>query len=284
MNQLDPSIPQVEPPVSSKFIESGNFGKTYLSDDNQYAIKVIDLKKKYLNISETIKNEIENYHNISTFCPNYFCPFVGYHYANGFLSITMKYCGTDMYSYLNTAERTPKQKYIIFRKLATALKCLHDNGHIHFDLKPENVVIDKELNVKLIDAGSLTNLLNYTDSKVRIQGTPLYMAPELQYLLFPKYYNKIKANVDKNISPGYINNVNLDKTDIYSYGMMVKIWNPSLFDKEFKNELIHPYPFRRPTIQDILDKFQSYQRSEKNTRTNGGKRKITRRSRRQKRS
>ena len=56
--------------------------------------------------------------------------------------------------------------------------------------------------------------------------------------------------------PGNIANNELEKTDIYSYGVMVKKLFPPLFNKEFLQELIHPYPFRRPTVEQILERLR----------------------------
>ncbi len=281
---LYPSIPRLpEPydPIESELIQSGNIGKTYkhTSDDKQYAIKVINLKNKKLDIDETITNEIVNYHTISALCPTYFCPFVGYHYADGFLTIKMEFCGMDMYVFykkmyenVRRGEFTPNKFANMlksyFLQIAKALKCLHDNGYIHYDLKPENIAIDTNNKVKLIDAGSLTKLSNFL--RVRIHGSRDYMAPELL----------------NNLRFGTITNSNLKKTDIYSYGIMVnKLYNSIfrdnwLFDEDFMNKLLNIDPYERPTIEEIIDKLTP-KKGGKKTKL---KRIITRRSRRQKRS
>lgn len=283
LNTLDPSIPKLpEPyvPIESELIQSGNFGTTYLhtSDDKQYAIKVINLKKENLNINETINNEIVNYYKISTLCPRYFCPLVGYHYANGFLTIKMEFCGMDMFEFYSKMYENvkrgvfPPNKFAnmlksYFLQIAKALKCLHDNEYIHFDLKPENIAIDTNNKVKLIDAGSLTELKL---DQVRIHGSYVYMAPELKI----------------NLRFGYISKSNLKKTDIYSFGKMVEILynnifhNNWLFDEDFMNKLLNIEPTERPTIEEIIDKLTPKKGGNKTKL----KRKITRRSRRQKRS
>ena len=39
------------------------------------------------------------------------------------------------------------------KQVAMALDHIHSKGHIHRDVKPENIIIDEEGNVKLLDLG-----------------------------------------------------------------------------------------------------------------------------------
>jgi serine/threonine protein kinase len=64
-------------------------------------------------------------------------------------------------------------------EIVLALECLHKNGVIYRDLKPENVLLDKDGHIKLTDFGlSKTgisgDLMSYT-----FCGTPEYLAPEI---------------------------------------------------------------------------------------------------------
>lgn len=88
--------------------------------------------------------------------------------------------------------RTYPHTVEVFRKVADALGHMHDRGYVHADLKPSNILIQENGDVRLIDLGQ--SCLIGTIKK-RIQGTPGYMAPEQAHR--------------REITP---------KTDIYNFG------------------------------------------------------------------
>jgi serine/threonine-protein kinase len=67
------------------------------------------------------------------------------------------------------------QLVLIFGHVASAMAHMHRRGVFHGDMKPHNVMLSKNGQVKLIDFG--TAWIRGQD-KNRIQGTPQYMAPE----------------------------------------------------------------------------------------------------------
>ena len=64
----------------------------------------------------------------------------------------------------------------LFSQLVEALRMIHDNGFCHRDVKPENVIVCPDGNLKLIDFGLAKGV---ESAKTRAIGTPDYMAPEL---------------------------------------------------------------------------------------------------------
>jgi serine/threonine protein kinase len=78
-----------------------------------------------------------------------------------------------------TLERELPRSYAsmlsIFRQTALGLRALHTAGYIHCDLKPNNILYNNRLDVKVIDLGQACRI---GTAKARIQGTPDYIAPE----------------------------------------------------------------------------------------------------------
>jgi serine/threonine protein kinase len=155
------------------------------------------------NIIESLKSELKNYYAITQICPESFCKLVGYHYdiLNTTLTIVMESCGTDLFD-IYTSESIPDEKTQInhIGQIIDVIECLHQNSFVHFDIKPENVVLH-DGKIKLIDAGSLT-YVNVHNNIVYVRGTKFYMAPELQ------------GNTK------IANSVGLLSTDIYSLGVL----------------------------------------------------------------
>ncbi len=63
----------------------------------------------------------------------------------------------------------------VFIEVAKGLAALHSMGYGHFDLKPNNILVDTRGRVKIIDFGQACKLGRV---KERIQGTPDFIAPE----------------------------------------------------------------------------------------------------------
>lgn len=77
------------------------------------------------------------------------------------------------------APRVYKREFYILRQLAEALAYIHSTGIIHKDLKPENVLVASNSEIRLIDFSlSQTKWDRFLQFGKRVEGTPLYMAPE----------------------------------------------------------------------------------------------------------
>ncbi len=64
---------------------------------------------------------------------------------------------------------------LVFRMVATGLNAMHQQGYVHCDIKPNNILINKSGTIKIIDLGQSCRIGTV---KSRIQGTPDYIAPE----------------------------------------------------------------------------------------------------------
>jgi len=64
---------------------------------------------------------------------------------------------------------------LVFRTVASGLNAMHQQGYVHCDIKPNNILMNKSGEIKIIDLGQSCKIGTI---KKRIQGTPDYIAPE----------------------------------------------------------------------------------------------------------
>ncbi len=95
--------------------------------------------------------------------------------------ITMEYVkGEDLKSYIRKEERIKEEEAIVLAKqVCGGLVEAHRLGVVHRDLKPQNIMIDKDGDIKVMDFGIARSVeaAGVTQSGVII-GTPDYMSPE----------------------------------------------------------------------------------------------------------
>lgn len=95
--------------------------------------------------------------------------------------ISMEYVsGEDLKSLIRRiGQLTVGKAVIIARQICEGLNEAHRLGVIHRDLKPQNVMIDREGNAKIMDFGIARSLKSkgITDNGIMV-GTPEYMSPE----------------------------------------------------------------------------------------------------------
>jgi predicted Ser/Thr protein kinase len=93
--------------------------------------------------------------------------------------LTMEYVdGEDLASLLRRVGRLPEDRAVqVARELCAGLAAVHEQGLIHRDLKPPNVMIDGRGRAKLADFGLAAFAEDVSGAEIR-SGTPAYMAPE----------------------------------------------------------------------------------------------------------
>ena len=166
-----------------KVIGRGSFGKVYLvqkKDSGEYfAMKTLK-KDVILRRNQKINTQAER-----IILEKIKHPFiVKLHYA--FQNPEKLYFvidflnGGELFYHLRREQRFSEDRTKFYAaEILLALECLHNNGVIYRDLKPENVLLDSQGHIKLTDFG--LSKIKQTESEVTYTfcGTPEYLAPEI---------------------------------------------------------------------------------------------------------
>ena len=88
---------------------------------------------------------------------------------------------TELFSQISMHQRFSERRMRFYTaELVIALGHIHAHGVAYRDLKPENVLLDKEGHVQLIDFGLSKEGLDVGDGRTySFCGTPEYLAPEV---------------------------------------------------------------------------------------------------------
>jgi serine/threonine protein kinase len=99
----------------------------------------------------------------------------------GMVFITMEYIsGEDLKrTLIRIGQLSPGKSIIITKQICAGLTAAHQMGVIHRDLKPQNIMLDQEGNVRIMDFGIARSeqAKGLTETGVII-GTPEYISPE----------------------------------------------------------------------------------------------------------
>jgi len=162
---------------------TGGMGKVYRAFDKQIEeeVAIKQLKPEIATDKRTIerfRNEIKVARKITH---KNVCRMHDLNQADKTFYITMEYVrGEDLKSVIHRMEKLTVGKALsIGRQIAAGLSEAHKLGVVHRDLKPHNIMIDKEGNAKIMDFGIARSLgAEGSTGEGVIVGTPEYMSPE----------------------------------------------------------------------------------------------------------
>ena len=185
------SAPSVEVrgfPDTSRFlylckIGSGGLGTVYEALDRtrnlHVAIKTLrnfggatlyQFKREFRALAGIEHPNLVNLHELFQQEPHWF---ISMEFVDGVDAIT--FCEE------NPKNRTERARSVI-KQLASGLVALHDNGKLHCDIKPENLLIKEDKTLKILDFGMVAEWRRdedvQTGQRKGIAGTLAYMAPE----------------------------------------------------------------------------------------------------------
>ena len=240
---------------------SGAFGKVVLGrhilTNEPVAVKILDKMilsqtpddyqsvKQEINILKSVKHKhiVQLYEVMQT--PRH-------------IFIIMEYCeGKDLLDYILTKSRLSEEESLkYFHQLINALFYLHSQNIAHRDIKIDNMLLDRNRDLKLVDFGLSTK---YPDDNLLDQpcGTVVYAAPEV---LQGREYHGMLADVWSSgivlygMLSGYLpfgeQDDEINRMNIISG----KIKYPSYFSNCVKDLLMHMLdldPMTRYTLQEV---------------------------------
>ncbi|CAD8164851.1 unnamed protein product [Paramecium pentaurelia] len=163
----------------------GGFGQVYLVDKigqepkKYYAMKI--LKKEDIDTSNIIKSaQIEK--DVLKIMNHPFIVKLNYAFQTlDHLYLVMDLCsGGDLSTHLELVNNFPEYIVKIYAaEITLALEALHKQGIIFRDLKPENVVLDKDGHAHLTDFGLSKQGIDEEMINQSFCGTLAYLAPEM---------------------------------------------------------------------------------------------------------
>jgi serine/threonine protein kinase len=190
----------------------GTFGVTFLAYDilnaRNVAVKTIDINKsKQLGADLTsIKEEVQTLNDLSTgdgakYIAQYYDSFLDELGSVPTIFIISEYVdGSSLTSFIeeNAPNVPPKLLWDLYLQLFLGLKHIHDSGYAHRDIKPDNILITKDLRIKYIDFGLACLAkckMDMCTNKCRGRpGTIYYMPPEFFNGTFKPSLESAKAH------------------------------------------------------------------------------------------
>ena len=158
---------------------SGGMGGVYMGRDKMLdrpvAVKV--MLKEYGDDPEFVEKFKKEAQSVARLIHPNIAQIYSYGICNGMPYMAMELVtGGSLYSIMNANKgKTDVTRVIkICQQVAQALQCASDQGYVHGDVKPENILLDANGNAKLVDFG-LAAMQKDTNE---IWGTPYYISPE----------------------------------------------------------------------------------------------------------
>jgi len=161
-----------------KKLGSGGFGTVYLAEDTilkaQRALKIPHKTAHQLDklLQESVlQTRLLDHPNI--------VKLLTVDIIDHILIMVMEYVeGTDLEKLIDKQEKLElKAALLYFRQILSALDFAHQHKVIHRDIRPSNILINRNNEVKIADFGTSTLLREKEYATTRI-GSPPYMAPE----------------------------------------------------------------------------------------------------------
>lgn len=163
-------------------VNSGGMADIWLATDpDHHTVAVRRLHSELLKDSKAKKRFVSGCEILEKVCDHpYIVQYLGHGKVKGDLFLAMEYCEFPNLKILISRNDPVLEQYVgnILIDVAEALEHIHDKGYLHYDFKPENILVSLNGNVRLCDF-DLSRPIPETPTKMPDNpGTPVYMAPE----------------------------------------------------------------------------------------------------------
>jgi len=223
-----------------RLIGEGGMSRVYLAsrdgDDEPLVVKI--LRSEVTGDKMALERFIEEYNLVERIRSRHVARIYGHGVSGDLAYLVMEFFdGGDLNKRLASKALDPEECLRIFRELMFALGDIHEQGVLHRDLKPQNLMFRADGSLAILDFG----IAKHVDAVDRtgageILGTPRYMSPE------------------------QVRGAALDlRTDIYSAGVLMyqMLSGTHLFDGETAVEVaLHHLNTQPPDLPDYLAKYQ----------------------------
>ncbi|KAJ5647594.1 hypothetical protein N7490_003966 [Penicillium lividum] len=160
-----------------RLIGKGSFGKVYLASHKLTNGSKVVLKSS----SKEDTNLAREIHHHRQFLHPHIARLYEVIVTESLVWLVLEYCqGDELYNYLLRHGPLPVDKVKrIFAQLVGAVAYVHSKSCVHRDLKLENILLDKQENVKLCDFGFTREYEGKSSYLQTFCGTICYSAPEM---------------------------------------------------------------------------------------------------------
>ena len=223
-----------------RLIGEGGMARVYLAsregDDEPLVVKI--LRAEFSGNKLALERFIEEYNLVERIRSRHVARIHGHGLSDDLAYLVMEFFdGGDLNMRLGNKALAPEECLKIFRELMFALGDIHEQGVLHRDLKPQNLMFRADGSLAVLDFG----IAKHVDAADRtghgeILGTPRYMSPE------------------------QVRGAALDlRTDIYSAGVLLyqMLSGMHLFDGETAVEVaLHHLNTQPPDLPEHLVQYQ----------------------------
>jgi len=223
-----------------RLIGEGGMSRVYLasreSDDEPLVVKI--LRSEVTQDKRALARFIEEYNLVERIRTRHVARIHGHGVSEDNAYLVMEFFdGGDLNKRLAGKALPPEEALRIFRELMFALGDIHEQGILHRDLKPQNLMFRADGSLAIVDFGIAKHIDSIDQTnKGEILGTPRYMSPE-----------QVQGRA-------------LDlRTDIYSAGVLLyqMMLGSHLFEGETAVEVaLHHLNTQPPALPARLERYQ----------------------------